>query len=68
MTSSNYIFSKKMIFFLLDEIGLDHSSIELGLKLSKRKNTSLPILLWSHGMLTIDELDKLYSFLFQNIE
>ena len=68
MTSSNYIFSKKMIFFLLDEIGLDHSSIELGLKLSKRKNTPLPILLWSYGMLTIDELDKLYSFLFQNIE
>ena len=57
-----------MIFFLLDEIGLDHSSIELGLKLSKRKNTPLPILLWSYGMLTIDELDKLYSFLFQNIE
>ena len=68
MTSSNYIFSKKMIFFLLDEIGLDHSSIELGLKLSKRNNTPLPILLWSYGILTIDELDKLYSFLFQNIE
>jgi len=68
MTSSNYIFSKKMIFFLLDEIGLDHSSIELGLKLSKRNNTPLPILLWSYGILTMDELDKLYSFLFQNIE
>ena len=68
MTSSNYIFSKKMMFFLLDEIGLDHSSIELGLKLSKRNNTPLPILLWSYGILTIDELDKLYSFLFQNIE
>ena len=68
MTNSNYIFSKKMIFFLLDEIGLSHSSIELGLKLSLRNNTPLPILLWSYGMLTIDELDKLYSFLFQNIE
>ena len=68
MTNSNYIFSKKMIFFLLDEIGLEHSTIQLGLKLSKRKNTPLPILLWSYGMLTIDELDKLYSFLFQNIE
>ncbi len=68
MTSSNYIFSKKMIFFLLDEIGLDHSSIELGLKLSIRNNTPLPILLWSYGILTIDELDKLYSFLFKNTE
>ena len=68
MTNSNYTFTKKMIFFLLDEIGLDHSSIELGLKLSLKNNTPLPILLWSYGMLTIDELDKLYSFLFQNLE
>ena len=68
MTAINYNLSKKMIFFLLDEIGLDHSSIELGLKLSLRNNTPLPILLWSYGMLTIEELDKLYSFLFQNIE
>ena len=68
MKTSNNSLSKKMIFFLLDEIGLDHSSIELGLKLSKRNNTSLPIFLWSYGMLTIDELDKLYSFLFHNIQ
>ena len=67
MTTCNNNLSKKMLIFLLDEIGLDHSSIELGLKLSKRKNTPLPILLWSYGMLTIDELDKVYSFLFQNI-
>ena len=67
MTISNTNLSKKMIFFLLDEIGLEHSSIELGIKLSKRNNTPLPILLWSYGMLNIDELDKLYSFLFQNI-
>ena len=63
----NYL-SKSMIIFLADEIGLDESSIELGLKLSIKNNTPLPILLWSYGMLTIDELDKLYSFLFQKIE
>ena len=68
MTPNNYNLSKKMIFFLLDEIGLDPSSVELGLKLSIRNNTPLPVLLWSYGILTIDELDKLYSFLFQNIE
>ena len=60
--------SKDMIIYLVNEIGLDESSIELGIKLSKRNNTSLPILLWSYGMLTIDELDKLYSFLFQKME
>ena len=62
----NYL-SKDMMIFLLYEIGLDESSIELGLKLSIRNNTPLPILLWSYGMLTIEELDKLYSFLFQKM-
>ena len=64
---NNYL-SKNMIIYLLDEIGLDESSIELGLKLSIKNNTSLPILLWSYGMLTIEELDKLYSFLFEKME
>ena len=63
----NYL-SENMILFLVDEIGLDESVIELGLKLSIRNKTPLPILLWSYGMLTIEELDKLYSFLFQKMD
>ena len=57
--------NKKMISFLVDEIGLQESSIELGLKLSIKDNTPLPILLWSYGLLTLEELDMLYTFLFQ---
>ena len=64
---NNYL-SRKLIIYLLNEIGLDESSIELGLKLSIRNNTPLPILLWSYGMLTIEELDMLYSFLFQKMD
>jgi len=64
----DYYLSKELVIYLLNEIGLDESSIELGLKLSIKKNIPLPISLWSYGMLTIDELDKLYSFLFQKME
>ena len=64
---NNYL-SKNLIMYLVNEIGLDESSIELGLKLSIRNNTSLPISLWSYGMLTIEELDRLYSYLFQKME
>ena len=64
---NNYV-SKEMMIYLFDEVGLDESSIELGIKLSIKNNTPLPILLWSYGMLTIEELDKLYSFLFQKME
>ena len=60
--------SENMILFLLHDIGLDQTSIELGIKLSSKNNIPLPILLWSYGILTLDELDKLYSFLFQNVE
>ena len=64
----NNFLSKEMIIYLFNEVGLDESSIELGLKLSIKNNTPLPILMWSYGMLTIEELDKLYSFLFQKME
>ena len=64
----NNIESREMIIYLFNVLGLDESTIELGIKLSIKNNTPLPILLWSYGMLTIEELDKLYSFLFQKIE
>ncbi len=64
---NNYV-SREMIFYLFNVLGLDESTIELGIKLSLKNNTPLPILLWSYGMLTIEELDKLYSFLFQKMD
>ena len=63
----NYL-SREMIIYLFNVLGLDESTIELGIKLSVKNNTPLPILLWSYGMLTIEELDKLYSFLFQKMD
>ena len=59
---------REMIIYLFNEVGLEESTIELGLKLSIKNNSPLPILLWSYGMLTIEELDKLYSFLFKKME
>ena len=64
---NNYV-SKEMIIYLFNVLKLDECTIELGIKLSIKNNTPLPILLWSYGMLTIEELDKLYSFLFQKME
>ena len=63
---NNYL-SREMIIYLFNEVGIEESSIELGIKLSLKNNTPLPILLWSYGMLTTEELDKLYSFLFKKI-
>ena len=64
---NNYV-SREIIIYLFNVLGLDESTIELGIKLSLKNNTPLPVLLWSYGMLTIEELDKLYSFLFQKMD
>ena len=64
---NNYV-SREMIIYLFNVLGLDESTIELGIRLSIKNNTPLPILLWSYGMLTIEELDKLYSFLFKKMD
>ncbi len=64
---NNYL-HKEMIIYLFNEVGLEESSIELGLKLSIRNKIPLPIILWNYGMLSIEELDKLYSFLFKIME
>ena len=64
---NNYV-SREMIIYLFNVLGLDESTIALGIKLSIKNKTPLPIVLWSYGMLTIEELDKLYSFLFQKMD
>ena len=53
----------KVILYLNKKIGLSHSTINLGIKLSTRNNTSLPLALWCYGLITTDELDKIYDFL-----
>ena len=59
----NSIISNKLIIYLNKKIGLSYSTIQLGIKLSKRNNTSLPLALWSNSLITTDELDKIYNFL-----
>ena len=55
--------SNKLIIYLNKKLGLSYSTIQLGIKLSKRNNISLPLALWSYTLITTDELDKLYNFL-----
>ena len=54
--------SNKLLKYLNTELGLSYSSIHLGIKLSIRNNTSLPMALWSHSLITTEELDKFYEF------
>tara|TARA_B100000963_G_scaffold117188_1_gene102071 strand:- start:12 stop:200 length:189 start_codon:yes stop_codon:yes gene_type:complete len=55
--------SNRVIIYLNKKIGLSYSTIHLGIKLATRNKTTLPMALWSYSLITIDELDKLYDFL-----
>ena len=58
--------SETIFAFLYQELGLKRSSIDLGIKLSIINKTSLPISLWSNGLINSEELDKFYEFLYKN--
>ena len=60
---TNFKISNRVIIYLNKKIGLSYSTIQLGIKLSKKNNTSLPLALWSYSLITTDELDKFYNFL-----
>ena len=54
-----------IIHFLTNDIGLSLSAIDLGEKLAQKNKISLPIALWSHGILSTDDLDKLYAYMYR---
>ena len=60
---TNFKISNRVIIYLNKKIGLSYSTIHLGIKLSIRNKTTLPLALWSYSLITTDELDKLYDFL-----
>ena len=59
----NSIISNKVLIYLNTNLGLSYSTIHLGIKLSIKDNTSLPLALWSYSLITTDELDRFYDFL-----
>ena len=55
--------SNRVLIYLNKKIGLSYSTIHLGIKLSIINKTTLPLTLWSYSIITTDELDKFYDFL-----
>jgi len=55
--------SRKVFNFLNKDLGLSYSSIHLGIKLSVKNKIPLPLALWSYGLLTTEELDEFYDFI-----
>ncbi|MGG6267879.1 DUF2949 domain-containing protein [Leptolyngbya sp. AN03gr2] len=53
----------KFIRFLQEELSLSTSSIALALRYREQNPGPLPMILWQYGLVTIDQLDRIYSWL-----
>ena len=48
--------SKELCDFIIDKLGISKSALNLGIKRSSLENSPLPIVMWSYGLLTHDQL------------
>lgn len=60
MTPATY---DKFVCFLQDELALSPSSIVLALRHSQHDPGPLPMILWQYGLITLDQLDRIFDWL-----
>ena len=54
--------SEELCNFIIDKLGINQSALELGIKRSCLENSPLPIVMWSYGLLSIDQLQQILSW------
>jgi hypothetical protein len=52
-----------LIQFLQDDLALSSSSIAMALKHSEQDSGPLPMILWKYGLITIDQLDRIFDWM-----
>ena len=55
--------SKELLLFIENELGLSKQAIELGVKHSSSENAPLPVVLWSFGLINLDQFEKVIEWL-----
>jgi Protein of unknown function (DUF2949) len=53
----------KLIHFLQDDLAISSSSMSLALKQVEQNHGSLPMILWQYGLVTIEQLDRIYDWM-----
>jgi hypothetical protein len=52
----------QVINFLRQNLNLSDDSVQLALKQSRSDYSSLPIVLWQYGLVSLAELDRIYDW------
>jgi hypothetical protein len=53
----------RLLLFLREELALPNDSIGLALRHLEQDPGPLPIVLWQYGLITLDQLNKIYDWL-----
>jgi hypothetical protein len=54
-----------LIRFLQDELSLSSSAIAIALRHRERDPGPLPMILWQYGLVTLEQIDRIYEWLEQ---
>lgn len=55
---------RKLIKFLKQELGIPTSSIKLALRHHQEDWATFPIILWQYGLITIEQLDSIFEWMY----
>lgn len=58
-------FQTRLIQFLEQELGLPSESIQLALRHTRPIPSSFPMVLWQYGLISLNQLDKIFDWLEQ---
>jgi Protein of unknown function (DUF2949) len=53
----------RFIHFLQEELSLSTASISLALRHREQNPGPLPMILWQYGLVTLEQLDRIYNWL-----
>ncbi len=55
--------SNKLIRFLQEDLAISASAVAMALKKIEQNPGPLPMILWQYGLVTIDQLDRIYDWI-----
>ncbi|AFZ51036.1 DUF2949 domain-containing protein [Dactylococcopsis salina] len=53
----------KFLRFLKEELAISNDSIAIAQRYSQRNTDPLPMLLWQYGLITLEQLERIYDWL-----
>ena len=58
--------SEELCCYIIDKLGISQNALELGIKRSLMENSPLPIVMWSYGLITLNQLNIIFLWLKDN--